>query len=94
MPYEPRIPASSNCVQFQSTQLYGAGSVAPPASSAVSSKPSGSAASSPSRTGSAVPSATGSAASANGASNTLASFNALTVGAVFVSALFGALAVL
>ncbi|KAG8737511.1 hypothetical protein FRC10_008091 [Ceratobasidium sp. 414] len=91
MPYDPKIPASSNCVPFQSTQLYGAG----PAASTPSASSSGSAASSPSRTGSTVPSATASASSSsNGASNTLASFSVLTVGTVVVSALFGALAVL
>ncbi|QRV93991.1 hypothetical protein RhiJN_22009 [Ceratobasidium sp. AG-Ba] len=95
MPYDPKIPASSNCVQFQSAALYSAG---PAASSAASSTAPASRtpSSSPSRSGSAVPSATSSGA-ANSASTMalpMGSFGALTVGTVVVSALFGALALL
>ncbi|CCO29463.1 hypothetical protein BN14_03476 [Rhizoctonia solani AG-1 IB] len=84
MPYEPRVPASSNCVAFQSTALYAA-------ASASSSGASGS--SSGTRTATSVPSATSSGSGTNGAMGS-PSFNLLAVGSVAVSAFVGLLAVL
>lgn len=88
MPYDPRIPASSNCVSFQSAQLYG-GSVAassPAATSGATRSGSGS--------GSAASATSTASGSSNGALSTVPSFGFVAVGSVVFSALVGALAVL
>jgi len=93
MPYDPKIPASSNCVKFQSAQLYSGGLAT--AATTTGAAATGAAASSISRASSAAASATGSAA--NGASGTLpsvSSFGVFTVGSLVVSAMVGVLAVL
>jgi hypothetical protein len=96
MPYEPRIPASSNCVSFQSTALYTAGGVAAPSASASGSgsttRPSGSSGSS-SRSSAASSTATGQSGGAMGLT-VVSSFSVITVGSVVFAALAGALAVL
>ncbi|CAE6406940.1 unnamed protein product [Rhizoctonia solani] len=83
MPYQPRVPASSNCVAFQSTALYGAAS----ASSGASGSATGT------RTATSVPSATSSGSGTNGAVGS-PSFNLLAIGSVAISAFVGLLAVL
>ncbi|CAE6532015.1 unnamed protein product [Rhizoctonia solani] len=94
MPYQPRIPASSNCVAFQSAALYtgapsvsipGASSSAPATASAPSAVPTRATAS---RSGAAATasSAPNTGASTNGAM-ALSPFNVLVVGSV---ALIGA----
>jgi len=96
MPYDPKIPASSNCVQFQSAALYTGGPAGASSSAASTTAPAATSGGQTSRTASAAPSATSSAA-ANSASTmvlSMGSFSVLTVGTVVVSALFGALAVL
>ncbi|CAE6459991.1 hypothetical protein ACGC1H_007307 [Rhizoctonia solani] len=108
MPFQPRIPASSNCVAFQSAALY-TGAPPPPPALAVTSASSAAPTSSPpvpqSATGTRVgPASAGSptasrtatpntGASVNGATG-LSSFNLFTVGSVALSAFIGALAVL
>ncbi|CAE6391635.1 unnamed protein product [Rhizoctonia solani] len=84
IPYEPRIPASSNCVTFQSTALY----------AAASSASSASGSSSGTRTATTVPSSTSTDSSPNSAPSTFASFNVLAVGSVAVAGFIGVLAVL
>ncbi|CAE6431906.1 unnamed protein product [Rhizoctonia solani] len=85
MPYQPRVPASSNCVAFQSTALYGA----------ASANPSSSGSATGSRTATSVPSATSSGSSSNDAAGSFSSsFNFLAVGSVAISAFVGLLAVL
>ncbi|EUC58220.1 mannoprotein [Rhizoctonia solani AG-3 Rhs1AP] len=107
MPFQPRIPASSNCVAFQSAALYT--SAPPPPALAVSSTSSAAPTSAPptpqgaggnragsSTTGTPTPSRTpapNAAASVNGATG-LSSFNLYTLGSVALSAFIGALAVL
>ncbi|KEP53270.1 mannoprotein [Rhizoctonia solani 123E] len=91
IPYTARVPASSNCVSFQSAALYsglpGAASAAPSSSAASSASGTRSAASTVS------PSAT--QPSSNGAMESFsAPFNVLVAGSVAVSAILGALAVL
>ncbi|GJE88853.1 hypothetical protein PsYK624_049400 [Phanerochaete sordida] len=74
LPYTARVPASSNCVTFQSSDLFGAlptpsgasSASSPTSSGASASAGSGSGASSPSRTGA---SSTGSATPTGGAQN-------------------------
>ncbi|KAJ1304257.1 hypothetical protein OPQ81_005418 [Rhizoctonia solani] len=99
MPYQPRIPASSNCVTFQSAAIYtgapspsipvsntAASTSAAPTVSATRATPTGSGAT----TGTAAPN-TG--ASTNGAMIS-SPFSFLAAGSVALSALIGALAVL
>ena len=101
IPYEPRIPASSNCVPFQSNQLFAdlpAATGAPGASSGTGSgagpAPTGTGAgtgagSAPTRTGSGTtPGATGGASEdENGAASTRISMVAAVAGAVAAFAL-------
>lgn len=100
MPYTARIPASSNCVQYQSTDLYpslpaptgvatssgsGSGSAAP----AASTGKSGATSPSGSRTGSATGAApTGGSAANSGAGALRTSAFATVAGIVFAVALF------
>ncbi|CAE6542815.1 unnamed protein product [Rhizoctonia solani] len=90
IPYTARVPASSNCVSFQSAALYtglpGAASAAPSSAAASSASGTRSAASVSS------PSATG--ASSSGAMGSFSPLSVLTAGSIAISALVGALVVL
>ncbi|KAF9494696.1 hypothetical protein BDN71DRAFT_1431494 [Pleurotus eryngii] len=69
MPYQPRVPASSNCVPFQSTALFAAlATVTPSGSAAVSGSQTGSASGS-SATGTRSGTGTGTAQNANQTTN-------------------------
>ncbi|CAE6345914.1 unnamed protein product [Rhizoctonia solani] len=97
VPYDPKIPASSNCVAFQSAALYtGAPGAAPTSSSAAPAATSAPA--SGTRAGATTPAPTptgaNAGASTNGASGSFSPLNLLTAGSVAFSALIGALAVL
>ncbi|KAG8684336.1 hypothetical protein FRC09_015455 [Ceratobasidium sp. 395] len=96
MPYDPKIPASSNCVQFQSAQLY-TGAPAAPGVTTSGAASSGTTPAGTSRTASAAPGASSTAPAANGALNNvpaLSSFSVFAVGTMAFSALLGALVVL
>ncbi|KDN44467.1 hypothetical protein RSAG8_05514, partial [Rhizoctonia solani AG-8 WAC10335] len=87
MPYQPKVPASSNCVTFQSAALY-TGSVGG-ADATAGASGTRSAASAVS------PSATGSSSSSNGAmGSSYAPFTVLAAGSVAISAMIGALVLL
>ncbi|CAE6442076.1 unnamed protein product [Rhizoctonia solani] len=102
MPYQPRIPASSNCVAYQSAAIY-TGAPSPSVPISGTSAPTSAAASSAvsgTRAGgtSAAPASTGTASPNNGASTSgavvVSPFSFFAAGSVALSALVGALAVL
>jgi hypothetical protein len=88
MPYQPRVPASSNCVPFQSAALYDNQSpAAPPAT--------GSATGTRTAATAVTPTATGGSSSSNGATGAFtAPFTVLAAGSIAISAIIGAIAVL
>ncbi|KAB5593321.1 hypothetical protein CTheo_3239 [Ceratobasidium theobromae] len=110
MPYNPRVPASSNCVTFQSSAIYTGGvSVSAPAASTSGSAGAASNTATAAASGTARPSgasgtsartsAASSTATNAGASNgavglTSPAFGFMTIGSLVFSALVGALVVL
>ncbi|CAE7203554.1 unnamed protein product [Rhizoctonia solani] len=88
MPYQPRVPASSNCVTFQSAALYtGSVGVGDATAGAPNTRTAATAV---------TPGATGSTSSSNNSAqgSFSSSFGVLAAGSVAISALIGALAVL
>jgi hypothetical protein len=79
MPYDPVVPASSNCRQYQSSELFGAIATVVAPGASTTGRPSGSATGS--RTGSAA------AAGATNGASTLA-FSTISLAGVIFSALF------
>ncbi|CAE6462556.1 unnamed protein product [Rhizoctonia solani] len=97
VPYDPKIPASSNCVTFQSAALYtGAPGAAPTSSSAAPATTSAAGTGTRAGATTAAPTSTGTnaGASVNGAAGSFSPFNSIIAGSVAFSALLGALAVL
>ncbi|CAE6507233.1 unnamed protein product [Rhizoctonia solani] len=91
IPYTARVPASSNCVSFQSAAIY----TGLPGASAAASSSSAAGSSSGTRSAATAVSPTATGSSSNGAMGSLsAPFTVLAAGSVAISALVGALVVL
>ncbi|CAE6482761.1 unnamed protein product [Rhizoctonia solani] len=86
MPYQPKVPASSNCVTFQSAALY-TGSVGGADATGASGTRSAATAVTPTATGS-------TSASSNNAMGFTAPFGVLVIGSFVISAMIGAVVVL